>query len=101
MGLFGKITGGGSAAPFTPPEAFAAVMLAVAAADGDISDEERDDFVARANRINRTSHARRSRASAHPESDGFRRRNRYDLRRWEPLKTRSAFSSRSSSVISA
>lgn len=51
MGLFDKITGGGSAAPFTPPEAFAAIMLAVVAADGDISDEERDDFVARANRM--------------------------------------------------
>lgn len=51
MGLFDKILGGGSNAPFSKPEAFAAIMLAVIAADGDISDEEKDDFLARVNRM--------------------------------------------------
>ena len=51
MGLFDKFTGGGSDAPFTKQEGFAAIMLAVIAADGDISDEEIKDFNARANRM--------------------------------------------------
>lgn len=51
MGLFDKFIGGGSSATFTPPEAFAAVMLAVVAADGHVSDEETSDFVARVNRM--------------------------------------------------
>lgn len=51
MGLFDKILGGGSNTPFTEPEAFAAVMLAIVAADGDISEEETSDFVARVTRM--------------------------------------------------
>lgn len=51
MGLFDKLTGGGSDAPFNKQEGFAAIMLAVVAADGDISDEEIQDFNARANRM--------------------------------------------------
>ncbi len=51
MGLFDKITGGGSEQPFTRQEAFAGIMLAVVAADGHISDEEVQDFNARTNRM--------------------------------------------------
>ena len=51
MGLFDKLTGGSSDAPFNKQEGFAAIMLAVVAADGDISDEEIQDFNARASRM--------------------------------------------------
>jgi tellurite resistance protein len=51
MGLFDKLTGGNSDAPLNKQEGFAAIMLAVVAADGDISDEESEDFVARLNRM--------------------------------------------------
>lgn len=51
MGLFDKILGGGPSAPLTKPEAFAGVMLAVVAADGNISDEESDAFLGSINRM--------------------------------------------------
>lgn len=51
MGLFDKFTGGGDDAAFTKEEGFAAIMLAVVAADGNVSDEEVQDFNARANRM--------------------------------------------------
>lgn len=51
MGLFDKLVSGTSSAPFTQPEAFAAILIAVIAADGDISEEEKDDFVARVTRM--------------------------------------------------
>jgi uncharacterized tellurite resistance protein B-like protein len=51
MGLFDKFTGGGSDAPLNKQEGFAAIMLAVMAADGDISDEEIEDYVSRLSRM--------------------------------------------------
>lgn len=52
MGLFDRLTAGESAdAPFNRQEGFAAIMLAVVAADGDISDEEVQDFVTRVSRM--------------------------------------------------
>ncbi len=51
MGLFDKFTGGGASAPFNKQEAFAGILLSVVAADGHISDEEAQDFNARANRM--------------------------------------------------
>lgn len=51
MGLFDKITGGGVSAPFNRQESFAGILLSVVAADGHISDEEAQDFNARANRM--------------------------------------------------
>ena len=52
MGLFDKLGAGASDdAPFTKQEGFAAIMLAVVAADGHVSDEEVEDFVARSNRM--------------------------------------------------
>lgn len=52
MGLFDKFTGRSSSdAPLDKAEGFAAIMLAVVAADGDISDEEAEDFTARAARM--------------------------------------------------
>lgn len=51
MGLFDRLTGGASDAPLNKQEAFAAIMLAIIAADGDISDEEVEDFGARVNRM--------------------------------------------------
>lgn len=45
MGLFDKLLSGqGDSAPFSKQEAFAGVLLAMAAADGDISDEEAENF---------------------------------------------------------
>lgn len=44
MGLFDKILGGGSSITLSKPEAFAGVMLATIAADGNISDEEAAGF---------------------------------------------------------
>jgi uncharacterized tellurite resistance protein B-like protein len=53
MGLFDKILGGRSSdtTTFSRQEAFAAIMLAVVAADGHISDEEIDGFNAVINRM--------------------------------------------------
>ncbi|MCI0542004.1 MAG: tellurite resistance TerB family protein [Verrucomicrobiales bacterium] len=51
MGLFDKFTGGGVSAPFNRQEAFAGILLSVVASDGHISDEEAQDFNARANRM--------------------------------------------------
>lgn len=51
MGLFDKILGSGGSAKLTKPEAFAGVMLAVVAADGHISDEEGEAFMAAINRM--------------------------------------------------
>ncbi len=51
MGLFDKLTGGGSDAPFNKQEGFAAIMLAVVAADGEISEEEIEDYVSRLSRM--------------------------------------------------
>lgn len=50
MGLFDKIAGG-SKKPMTVEEAFAGIMLATAAADGQISDEEVSVFNSAANRL--------------------------------------------------
>ncbi len=46
MGMFDKILGGrsGENATYSKQEAFAAIMLATVAADGNISDEEADGF---------------------------------------------------------
>lgn len=53
MGLFDKVLGGRSSEndPLSKQEAFAAIMLATVAADGDISDEEVDGFNAVINRM--------------------------------------------------
>jgi uncharacterized tellurite resistance protein B-like protein len=51
MGLFDKILGGSSSSALSKPEAFAGVMLAVVAADGNISDEESDAFLGAINRM--------------------------------------------------
>jgi uncharacterized membrane protein YebE (DUF533 family) len=51
MGLFDKILGGGAPVAFTKAEGFAGIMLAAAAADGHISDEESDAFLASINRM--------------------------------------------------
>lgn len=51
MGLFDKVLGGGSSVALSKPEAFAGVMLAVVAADGNISDEESDAFLGAINRM--------------------------------------------------
>lgn len=53
MGMFDKILGGRSSenADFSKQEAFAAIMLATVAADGNISDEEVDGFNAVINRM--------------------------------------------------
>ncbi|MGI8436948.1 MAG: tellurite resistance TerB family protein [Chthoniobacterales bacterium] len=51
MGLFDKLSGRGDDGALTKQEGFAGIMLAVVAADGHVSDEESDDFIARANRM--------------------------------------------------
>lgn len=53
MGLFNKLLSGqaSSAQALSPQEAFAAVLLTAVAADGQISDEERDLFVSTSNRM--------------------------------------------------
>lgn len=53
MGLFDKIMGGKSSedAAFSKQEAFASIMLATVAADGNVSDEEVDGFYAVINRM--------------------------------------------------
>ncbi len=53
MGMFDKILGGRSSedAAYSKQEAFAAIMLATVAADGNISDEEVDGFNAVINRM--------------------------------------------------
>ena len=50
MGLFDKLHSGGEPS-FNKQEAFAAIMLGVVAADGNISDEEMQDMVARITRM--------------------------------------------------
>lgn len=51
MGLFDKILGSSGPTKLSKPEAFAGVMLAVVAADGHISDEEGEAFMASINRM--------------------------------------------------
>lgn len=51
MGLFDKLSGGPDEGPLNKQEAFAAVMLAVSAADGNVSDEEVEDVVGRFTRM--------------------------------------------------
>jgi tellurite resistance protein len=51
MGLFDRLTGGSVEAPLNKQEGFAAILYAVIAADGHISDEEVDEFVARISRM--------------------------------------------------
>lgn len=53
MGLFDKVLGGKSSedVAFSKQEAFASIMLAIVAADGDISDEEGEAFLATINRM--------------------------------------------------
>lgn len=51
MGLFDKLSGRGDNRPLSKHEAFVATMLAVSAADGQISDEEVEDMVSRLRRV--------------------------------------------------
>lgn len=51
MGLFDKLSGRSDDGALSKQEGFAGIMLAVVAADGHVSDEEADDFIARANRM--------------------------------------------------
>lgn len=50
MGLFSKIVGTGKAYPSSEPEAVLGLLLAVIAADGDISSDEKDAFMYLANK---------------------------------------------------
>lgn len=51
MGLWDKVTTGGAEAPLSKQEAMVAVMLAISAADGNISDEEIEDLITRLRRL--------------------------------------------------
>ena len=51
MALWDKLTASGADAPLTKQESMVAVMLAIAAADGHISDEEIEDLIARLRRL--------------------------------------------------
>jgi len=50
MGIFNKLLGGTDSA-FSPEEAVLAVLFLVVAADGEISEEEKDLFIATSNRM--------------------------------------------------
>jgi tellurite resistance protein len=51
MALWDKLTNSGGEAPLTKQEGIVAVMLAIAAADGHISDEEIEDLISRLRRL--------------------------------------------------